>query len=227
MGPLNPRPDITATTARSIPNLAAASLRAGGPPQPGAHGGAGGPDHAVFTALRRAYSALIDHPPETDTIGPTTDASVENRLAGTSRRRAGDHRRIHRSRRDPVRSTNSWSSSQGGEERTVHRDEITTRFDVIEGDWSTCEVYLAGGRLNPGESLAVRPILPGWLWLGKRRSRRGPARPRDPASRHRPRHRPRAVRSIQKGGHQQRSRRGTSPCGSPPCTSWLAARTGS
>ena len=43
----------------------------------------------------------------------------------------------------------------GGEERTVHRDELTTRFDVIEGDWSTGEVYLAGGRLNAGESLDV------------------------------------------------------------------------
>ena len=41
-----------------------------------------------------------------------------------------------------------------GEVCTVHRDELTTGFDVIEGDRSTREVYLAGGRLNPGESLA-------------------------------------------------------------------------
>ena len=53
----------------------------------------------------------------------------------------------------------------GGEERTAHRDELTTRFDVIEGHWSTCEVYLAGGRLNPGESLAVVPHSPdGFGW---------------------------------------------------------------
>ena len=53
----------------------------------------------------------------------------------------------------------------GGEERTAHRDELTTRFDVIEGHWSTCEVYLAGGRLNPGELLAVVPHSPdGFGW---------------------------------------------------------------
>ena len=53
----------------------------------------------------------------------------------------------------------------GGDERTVHRNELTTRFDVIEGDRSTCEVYLAGGRLNPGESLAVVPHYPdGFGW---------------------------------------------------------------
>ena len=53
----------------------------------------------------------------------------------------------------------------GGEERTAHRDELTTRFDVIEGHWSTGEVYLAGGRLNPGESLAVVPHSPdGFGW---------------------------------------------------------------
>ena len=45
----------------------------------------------------------------------------------------------------------------GGDQRTVYRGELTTRFDVIEGDWSTREVYLAGGRLNPDESLAVVP----------------------------------------------------------------------
>ena len=47
-----------------------------------------------------------------------------------------------------------------------------------------------------------RMALAGELWLGRRRLRRRPARPRDPASRHRLRHRPRAVRSIQKGGHR-------------------------
>ena len=55
--------------------------------------------------------------------------------------------------------------SADGEEHTVHRGELTTPFDVIEGDWSTREVYLAGGRLNPGESLAVVPHSPdGFGW---------------------------------------------------------------
>ena len=54
---------------------------------------------------------------------------------------------------------------EGGEERTVHRGELTIRFDVIEGQWSTREVHLAGGRLNPGESLAVVPHAPdGFRW---------------------------------------------------------------
>ena len=52
-----------------------------------------------------------------------------------------------------------------GEECTVHRDELTTAFDVIEGDWSTTEVYLAGGRLTPVESLAVAAHSPdGFGW---------------------------------------------------------------
>ena len=41
------------------------------------------------------------------------------------------------------------------EERTVRGDELTSVFDVIQGHWQTREVYLAGGRLNPSESLAV------------------------------------------------------------------------
>ena len=53
----------------------------------------------------------------------------------------------------------------GGDERTVHGNELTTRFDVIEGDRSTREVYLAGGRLNPSESLAVAThSLDGFGW---------------------------------------------------------------
>lgn len=53
----------------------------------------------------------------------------------------------------------------GGDERTVQRNELTTRFDVIEGDRSTREVYLAGGRLNPSESLAVAAHSPdGFGW---------------------------------------------------------------
>ena len=52
-----------------------------------------------------------------------------------------------------------------GDERTAHRDELTTRFDVIEGDRSTREVYLAGGRLNSSESLVVAAHSPdGFGW---------------------------------------------------------------
>ena len=52
-----------------------------------------------------------------------------------------------------------------GDERTVRRDELTTIFDVIQGHWHTHEVYLAGGRLNPGESLAVAQHSPdGFGW---------------------------------------------------------------
>ena len=56
-----------------------------------------------------------------------------------------------------------------GEERTVRRDELTSVFDVIEGHWQTREVYLAGGRLNPSESLAVARQSPsgfGWGYRG-------------------------------------------------------------
>ena len=38
-------------------------------------------------------------------------------------------------------------------------------FDVIQGHWQTREVYLAGGRLNPTESLAVARHSPnGFSW---------------------------------------------------------------
>ena len=56
-----------------------------------------------------------------------------------------------------------------GEERTVRRDELTSVFDVIQGHWQTHEVYLAGGRLNPSESLAVARHSPsgfGWGYDG-------------------------------------------------------------
>ena len=52
-----------------------------------------------------------------------------------------------------------------GEERTVRGDELTSVFDVIQGHWPTREVYLAGGRLNPSESLAVARHSPdGFSW---------------------------------------------------------------
>ena len=54
-----------------------------------------------------------------------------------------------------------------GEERTVRRDELTSLFDVIQGHWQAREVYLAGGRLNPSESLAVARHSPnGFGWGG-------------------------------------------------------------
>ena len=56
-----------------------------------------------------------------------------------------------------------------GEERTVRRDELTSMFDVIQGHWPTREVYLAGGRPNPAESLAVARHSPtgfGWGYGG-------------------------------------------------------------
>ena len=36
-------------------------------------------------------------------------------------------------------------------------EESTSVLDLIEGEWETREIYLAGGRLNPSESLAVAP----------------------------------------------------------------------
>ena len=52
-----------------------------------------------------------------------------------------------------------------GEERSVQRNEVTSVFDVIQGHWRTREVYLAGGRLNPSESLAVARHSPdGFGW---------------------------------------------------------------
>lgn len=52
-----------------------------------------------------------------------------------------------------------------GDERTVRCNELTSMFDVIQGHWQTREVYLAGGRLNPSESLAVARHSPtGFGW---------------------------------------------------------------
>ena len=34
-------------------------------------------------------------------------------------------------------------------------EESTSVLDLIQGEWETREIYLAGGRLNPSESLAV------------------------------------------------------------------------
>ena len=42
-----------------------------------------------------------------------------------------------------------------GEERTVPRDTLSPLPDLVQGVRATGEVYLAGGRLDPAESLAV------------------------------------------------------------------------
>ena len=51
----------------------------------------------------------------------------------------------------------------------MHRDELTSVFDVIQGNWQTREVYVAGGRLNPSESLTLTRHSPdgfGWGYGG-------------------------------------------------------------
>lgn len=51
-----------------------------------------------------------------------------------------------------------------GEERTVPRDALTPLPDRIQGVRATGEVYLAGGRLDPAESLAVATHAPQGFW---------------------------------------------------------------
>ena len=47
----------------------------------------------------------------------------------------------------------------------MRRDELTSVSEVIQGRWQTHEVYLAGGRFNPSESLAVARHSPsGFGW---------------------------------------------------------------
>ena len=106
---------------------------------------------------------------------------------------------------------------EGGEERAVHRGELTARFDVIEGQWSTREVHLAGGRLNPGESLAVVPHAPdGFRWGSV------PAPPSSPSRScfAPPTAKPPSRTTRRSTARSSRlSRTGTSPCALPPCTS--------
>ena len=90
-----------------------------------------------------------------------------------------------------------------GDERTVHCDELTSMFDVIQGHWQTREVYLAGGRLNPSESLAVARYLTDRVRLGKWRLRSGTARAGDPAPGNRPRDCDGALPSVQVGGDRE------------------------
>ena len=89
-----------------------------------------------------------------------------------------------------------------GDERTVRCDELTSMFDVIQGRRQTREVYLAGGRLNPSESLAVARHSPtGFGWGYGLRS--GTARTGDPAPGNRPRDRDGALPGVQVGGDRE------------------------
>ena len=57
-----------------------------------------------------------------------------------------------------------------GEERTVPRDALSPLPDLVQGVRATGEVYLAGGRLDPTESLAVATHSPegfGWGSAGR------------------------------------------------------------
>ena len=45
--------------------------------------------------------------------------------------------------------------STGDEVAPVSGEEDSSLPDLIQSEWELCEVYLAGGGLNPSESLAV------------------------------------------------------------------------
>ena len=53
-----------------------------------------------------------------------------------------------------------------GEERVVPRDALSPLPDLVQGVRATGEVYLAGGRLDPDESLAVATHSPEGFWWG-------------------------------------------------------------
>ena len=53
-----------------------------------------------------------------------------------------------------------------GEERIVPRDSLCPISDLVQGMRATGEVYLAGGRLDPAESLAVATHSPESFWWG-------------------------------------------------------------
>ena len=53
-----------------------------------------------------------------------------------------------------------------GEERVVARDALSPLPDLVQGVRATGEVYLAGGHLDPGESLAVATHSPEGFWWG-------------------------------------------------------------
>ena len=53
-----------------------------------------------------------------------------------------------------------------GEERTVPRDALSPLPDLVQGVRATGEVFLAGGRLDPAESLAVTTHSQQGFWWG-------------------------------------------------------------
>ena len=53
-----------------------------------------------------------------------------------------------------------------GEESIVPRDSLCPISDLVQGMRATGEVYLAGGRLDPAESLAVATHSPEGFWWG-------------------------------------------------------------
>ena len=53
-----------------------------------------------------------------------------------------------------------------GEERTVFRDALCPLPDLVQGVRATGEIYLAAGRLDPAESLAVAIHSPEGFWWG-------------------------------------------------------------
>ena len=53
-----------------------------------------------------------------------------------------------------------------GEERTVHLDALSPLPDLVQGVRATGEVFLAGGRLDPAESLAVAVHSQEGFWWG-------------------------------------------------------------
>ena len=53
-----------------------------------------------------------------------------------------------------------------GEESIVPRDSLCPVSDLVQGMRATGEVYLAGGRLDPAESLAVATHSPEGFWWG-------------------------------------------------------------
>ena len=74
--------------------------------------------------------------------------------------------------------------------------------DRIQGEWETREVYLAGRRLSPSESLAVaRHSAHGFGW-GDGGSGRGSARARATTACHRQGERRRSLLCVQVGGHR-------------------------
>ena len=90
-----------------------------------------------------------------------------------------------------------------GEVRTVvPRNALTPLPDLVQGVRATGEDYLAGGRLDLAESLAVAIHSPEGFWWGNVGSQRHAARPRAAAAGHGPRHRARPPRGVHLADHR-------------------------